>query len=318
MKFMSVVVFTVLAMPGIGYTQSQAIELPKLIEAFMVNPGSNPEWEMGAGKSMPEIKWISSGIESHGSASYRRGTTRVLLNGKEMQHLRQRLEPVPWKIVMVSDSPAKLGPEQVSIAPSCDTVQCEFDFKKAMSVEGFSLKKICEASPVSQRITAYEVRKSTAHVYAVVADNLGSGGASTELRLFFSAPSPASNLCARMEMELNSRKEEGFITEVLRVTSSEINSKLPIMIDSETRIDSTVVLNKNLQYNITLINYPSFSVSASELNNAFGQTIINNVCAEKRAQTFRKHDVTVSYAYFGNDGKKITTISVLPSQCGDI
>lgn len=90
------------------------------------------------------------------------------------------------------------------------------------------------------------------------------------------------------------------------------------MIDSETRIDSTVVLNKNLQYNITLINYPSFSVSASELNNAFGQTIINNVCAEKRAQTFRKHDVTVSYAYFGNDGKKITTISVLPSQCGDI
>lgn len=45
MKFMSVVVFTVLAMPGIGYTQSQAIELPKLIEAFMVNPGSNPEWK---------------------------------------------------------------------------------------------------------------------------------------------------------------------------------------------------------------------------------------------------------------------------------
>jgi|GEM_PF-5708839 len=44
MKFMSVVIFTILAMPGIGHTQSKAIELPKLIEAFMVDSGSSRKW----------------------------------------------------------------------------------------------------------------------------------------------------------------------------------------------------------------------------------------------------------------------------------
>jgi hypothetical protein len=113
-----------------------------------------------------------------------------------------------------------------------------------------------------------------------------------------------------------SGKKEGFIDEALLKTASEINSKLPMMVDSETRLDSTVGLNKSFRYNYTLINYASSSVSASELNSALGQKLINNVCTSKEMQVFVKNGVTVSYAYFGNDGNQVTIISVAPSQCG--
>jgi|GEM_PF-5234355 len=138
---------------------------------------------------------------------------------------------------MTSNSPAKLGPEEVSISPSCDTVQCEFDFKKAMSVKDFSLKKICEAGPASLRQTAYEVHKGTARVYAVVTDNLGSGGASTELSLFFSTPSPASDLCAEAE-------EEPFSDTAYATDQDDIDKDLQEFQFSLLRNDQSILIKK--------------------------------------------------------------------------
>lgn len=93
MKFAVALALAVAAFPDVSYAQTKAIELPKLVEEFMVQSGSSPEWSMGAGASTPQIAWKSSGVEdrSHcGSyTSCRRGTTRVLVNGKEIQHLRQ-------------------------------------------------------------------------------------------------------------------------------------------------------------------------------------------------------------------------------------
>lgn len=199
MKLVATLTIAVLALPSISRAQSKAIELPKLVETFMVKPDSDPEWSMGASKSTPQIRWTSSGIESEPNCesyvSCRRGVVRVLLNGKEMQHLRQRLEPVPWELFMVSTSNAKFGPEEVGIWPSCDT-PCEFDFKKAMNVKGFSLKQICKSGPAIARRIAYEVRKGYSRVHAVVTENVGSGGTSTSLNLFLHSPQAAADLCS--------------------------------------------------------------------------------------------------------------------------
>lgn len=112
-----------------------------------------------------------------------------------------------------------------------------------------------------------------------------------------------------------SGKKEGFIDEALLKTANEINSKLPMMVDSDTRLDSTAGLNKSFRYNYTLVNHTSSSVSASDLESALGQRLINKVCTSKETQVFVKNGVTFSYAYFGNDGKQVTVISVTPSQC---
>lgn len=178
----------------------EAIELSKLIEAFLVSPGTSPEWSMGAGKSTDQIKWTSVGTEGKPDcgiySACRKGTVRVLLNGKEMQHLRQRLEPIKWNLFMSSRSPARFGPEEIDISPSCDTVQCSFDFKNAVMNKGLVLAELCKAGPASSRQTAYEVRNGTKFTYLIVNENLASGGASTSLTLHFKRPDDSRLLCA--------------------------------------------------------------------------------------------------------------------------
>ncbi len=174
-----------------------AIELSKLIEVFMMPGSTGQEWSMGASSSTPQIKWISSGIESsQKNGSYRRGNARVLLNGKEMQHLRERLEPVTWNLYMASDSLAKFGPEKIDIEPSCDTTQCSFDFRAAVKNKGFTLKALCKAGPGPFRQTAYEVTKAGKKTFLVVNEHLGSGGSSTSLTLLFNQPHNPQDLCS--------------------------------------------------------------------------------------------------------------------------
>ena len=113
-----------------------------------------------------------------------------------------------------------------------------------------------------------------------------------------------------------SGKKEGTIDGVLLQTSSKLNEKLPMMVNSETRLDSTVGTNKTMRYNYTLINYSATNISAQDISKALGQKLVNNVCTTKSMQIFVKNGITVSYAYHGNEGKQITVISVAPSQCG--
>jgi hypothetical protein len=114
----------------------------------------------------------------------------------------------------------------------------------------------------------------------------------------------------------NSVKNEGSIEEMLPKFASQLNAKLPIMVDSDTRLDSSMGINKTFRYNYTLVNYSSSDVTAQGIQNAFKQQIETKVCTSQETLAFLKNDVTVSYAYFSNEGEQITVISVTPSQCG--
>ena len=97
---------------------------------------------------------------------------------------------------MSSKNPARFGPEEVSISPSCDTVQCSFDFKTAIADGQFALKQLCKAGPASYSQIAYEISKKGKRIYAVVSENTGSGGTSTSLTLFIRAPARLNEFCS--------------------------------------------------------------------------------------------------------------------------
>ena len=101
-------------------------------------------------------------------------------------------------------------------------------------------------------------------------------------------------------------------------TASEFNSKLPMMVDAETRLDSTAGINKEFRYNYTLIKRSLKDVSAEAIQNALSEKITNNVCTTKEMNIFVGNNVTVSYAYYSKEGKQITVISVPASKCKDI
>jgi hypothetical protein len=112
-----------------------------------------------------------------------------------------------------------------------------------------------------------------------------------------------------------SGKKNIAINEALLETANQINSKLPLMIDSETQLNTTIGINKTFRYNYTLVNHPASDLSADILEHNLKQKITNSVCTSKEMEIFMKNGVTIEYAYFGNDGKQISVISISPSNC---
>ncbi len=105
------------------------------------------------------------------------------------------------------------------------------------------------------------------------------------------------------------------VDEEMIKTANQINSKLPMMIDPETRLDKTMGSKTRFRFNFTMINNTSSKISAHALENALKEKLTNNVCSNKDLQSFRDKGITMDYAYFGSDGKEVTVISISPSIC---
>lgn len=193
------ILVTFMLIPAFAFASDNPISLGKLVSTFLVPMEAQAEWSMGATSLTPEIHWQSVGVETETCGTFsscRRGTSRVLVAEKELQNLRQRLEPVQWDIFMTSSELPKFGPEQVIISPSCDTVSCEFNFEEGMASSGISVQYLCHAGPDPFRQTAYLLDEVEKQAIAVIDQNSGSGGESTSLTLIYSSTPDDQGWCA--------------------------------------------------------------------------------------------------------------------------
>lgn len=108
-------------------------------------------------------------------------------------------------------------------------------------------------------------------------------------------------------------KKESEIDAVLVQAASRINKNLPMMVDSATRLDSTVGFNKQFRYHYTMINYPAEELDPKGFADIMRPQLIKKVCTTM--ESFMNNGVSVTYAYYGKNGKQFTTITVQPSQC---
>lgn len=111
---------------------------------------------------------------------------------------------------------------------------------------------------------------------------------------------------------------EGKLDAKLREAANTLNQRLPMQVDAETRLDSSVAADRQFIYKYTLVNITADMLSSSELKAAMEETVINRVCTEQGMQVFVKQGVTVSYAYADKNGKEIAVLSVAPSQCAGV
>jgi hypothetical protein len=107
------------------------------------------------------------------------------------------------------------------------------------------------------------------------------------------------------------------IEALLRNTASELNARLPMLVDAETRLDSSIGTNKTFRYNYTLLAHTSANLSARDLQSHLQQKLLNRFCASKEMALYITNGVVVTYAYSGNDGRPIGAITIHPSQCGN-
>jgi hypothetical protein len=105
------------------------------------------------------------------------------------------------------------------------------------------------------------------------------------------------------------------LDKVMMKTASEINESCPMMVDSETRLDNTIVLPSNVfQYNYTLVNMEKETIDFMALKDYIEPNIINFVRTNPDMKFQRDNKVTINYYYKDKYGNYIFTISVTPEQ----
>lgn len=91
----------------------------------------------------------------------------------------------------------------------------------------------------------------------------------------------------------------------------DINSKAPVMVDSEARLDSASASDGGLGlvYHYTLINYRSHDLTSVQLDD-IRQGIISDTCQHRDS-----FNIPVEFRYKGSDGIEVQSVRIDPKKC---
>jgi len=66
-----------------------------------------------------------------------------------------------------------------------------------------------------------------------------------------------------------------------------------------------------------MLKHPASEINADDFSNALKDKVKQETCRDKMLQPFVKKGVSVAFAFNGNDGLPIATITIAPADCGD-
>ncbi len=104
----------------------------------------------------------------------------------------------------------------------------------------------------------------------------------------------------------------------LTYTASELNKGLPMMVDSDTRLDSTIALQNTFTYKYTMINYSLSDLDVAKFTEVMTKQITNSVCTTPDMAIFVKNKTLVNYIYFDKESKHLSKILVDTANCHKI
>jgi len=127
---------------------------------------------------------------------------------------------------------------------------------------------------------------------------------------------PTDNMSGRFTSEkFFAEMEEGELDSVLVKIAAQYNQSLPIMVNLDTRLDSTIGINKQFRYNYTMVDYSADQLDIKYFTHSMRPKLLNSACNTRDMVVFMNHGVPITYAYYGIQGNKITEITVHPSDC---
>lgn len=111
--------------------------------------------------------------------------------------------------------------------------------------------------------------------------------------------------------------QETTVDEALVKVSSQINKKMPILVDNETRLDRvSAEPGPQFIYHYTLLSVSSKDVNSEEFYKLAKPQLKSRLCGNTEMQSFLKSGVSISYMYRGSDGRAIGGVKFAPSECG--
>ncbi len=109
------------------------------------------------------------------------------------------------------------------------------------------------------------------------------------------------------------RKE---IESVLIENSKKINRSLPIMVDSETRLDTTLAVGMQMHFKYTMVNLTSDLVDAKSFQKQMEAIVIKSQQADKNAMLMLRAGLVCFYNVFDKNGVLITQMRIDGPLCG--
>lgn len=130
--------------------------------------------------------------------------------------------------------------------------------------------------------------------------------------LLFVPPAMALDKSGNFESK---QEQDAFIASTLKKMAGEINAQAPIPVDEETKLISTIALQKTITFNMRIPKYKSFEVDPKDINQIAKENLNHTVC--KSAATRNLIDLGVQYVYLysGSDGKLITRLVIDKYRC---
>lgn len=102
--------------------------------------------------------------------------------------------------------------------------------------------------------------------------------------------------------------------EIAKIASREMNKKMPMMADAETRIDSTSAgPGAHVTYNYTFINYSATDLDALTLSRL--EDKVTRVTCEQRAENLLAKKISLQFRYRSSDGLPVKDFTVYPQTC---
>ncbi len=100
---------------------------------------------------------------------------------------------------------------------------------------------------------------------------------------------------------------------LLRETSNELNKKLPMMLDKETRLDTTIPApNKTFIYKYTLINILAKDYNGNLVKSKIRPIALRNYKTNPSMKPFRDLSVNLKYQYFDKKGTFFMSFDISP------
>ena len=93
------------------------------------------------------------------------------------------------------------------------------------------------------------------------------------------------------------------------------NEKLPVMIGNNVRFDNVVGWEDKFTFNYTLLSYTAEEIDVTEFRRRQVPMMINRACTTPQTKIFFDKDVTVTFNYYGRDGKRITSVDIDKNDC---
>lgn len=110
-----------------------------------------------------------------------------------------------------------------------------------------------------------------------------------------------------------SKKE---LNKILLDFSRQTNAQLPIMVDAETRADTTMVIDNQLHFKYTMVKVNVKTIDKKATAKEIKTMLVNNQCSNDNMLKLLKLGVSYHYMYQDKNGNIITTFKITKIDCG--